>query len=358
MAAYIQLKGKQSSVAREIFNKKRSVYLEREKEWNSAVKILSWFRRLQVQNYIKHQHESALIIQRVYRGYVGRKRYRQIVKHKMQTMMAFFYDKMATKIQALWRGYYIRKYKANYYARKAYLDALVIKNETVRLELDRVKAERLAKEEIQRRDKLMRDTTLNHRKNHHLLSTKVCRGIYNSPKKSTKEIEEALKNVSPLSREERELLETNKRLRFLKTATGIPTHDLDYSTDRFQPLPPIKNNTKPQGPFRSPEDVQKQRYKELQPTLRVATDYESVDKARYCLREDEWAKRVVDQKFLPSTKNKIDYIPSLHTTTSYQSPDYGTKHFRETGNSQFVQTHSFQRVVSPIPLFDQLGKTY
>ena len=35
-----------------------------------------------------------------------------------------------------------------------------------------------------------------------------------------------------------------------------------------------------QGPFRSPLDVQKQRYKELQPTLRVATEYQAVEKAR------------------------------------------------------------------------------
>jgi len=29
--------------------------------------------------------------------------------------------------------------------------------------------------------------------------------------------------------------------------------------------------------------VTKQRYKEFKPTLRVATDYQSVEKSRYCL---------------------------------------------------------------------------
>jgi hypothetical protein len=36
-----------------------------------------------------------------------------------------------------------------------------------------------------------------------------------------------------------------------------------------------------QGPFRSPEDVQRQQLKPLEPTLRVATDFYCVEKAQY-----------------------------------------------------------------------------
>ena len=32
----------------------------------------------------------------------------------------------------MWRGYYVRRYVHNYYAQKAYLDALVTKNKMIR----------------------------------------------------------------------------------------------------------------------------------------------------------------------------------------------------------------------------------
>lgn len=59
-------------------------------------------------------------------------------------------------------------------------------------------------------------------------------------------------------------------------------------------LPPIKK--KVQGPFRSPGEVLRQRYKPLQPTLRVATAYHSVEAARHELRQEEWRGRVVEER--------------------------------------------------------------
>ena len=44
-------------------------------------------------------------------------------------------------------------------------------------------------------------------------------------------------------------------------------------------LPPLVSKGKVQGPFRRPEEVQRQRAKPLSPTLRVATSYNSVEMA-------------------------------------------------------------------------------
>lgn len=49
-----------------------------------------------------------------------------------------------------------------------------------------------------------------------------------------------------------------------------------------------------QGPFRDPSEVQKQRYKPLQPTLRVATSYTSTEEARAAMKAREWIMRVND----------------------------------------------------------------
>ena len=49
-----------------------------------------------------------------------------------------------------------------------------------------------------------------------------------------------------------------------------------------------------QGPFREPEDVQRQRYKDFQPTLRVATSFSALDDAREKMKAEEWVTRLND----------------------------------------------------------------
>jgi hypothetical protein len=84
-------------------------------------------------------------------------------------------------MQKIWRGYYTRKYIFNYYSRKRYLDGLVIKNEIVRQELQQFREEQeeieLQNKELAEHDKL----EMWAKKNHHLLSTQVLPGVYNSP---------------------------------------------------------------------------------------------------------------------------------------------------------------------------------
>ena len=49
-----------------------------------------------------------------------------------------------------------------------------------------------------------------------------------------------------------------------------------------------------QGPFRDPREVQRQRYKPWQPSLRVATAYTSVEEAREKMKQEEWVTRIND----------------------------------------------------------------
>lgn len=50
----------------------------------------------------------------------------------------------------------------------------------------------------------------------------------------------------------------------------------------------------PKGPFREPEDVQNQRYKPFQPSLRVATSFTSLEEARKEMKNEEWVTRLND----------------------------------------------------------------
>ena len=84
------------------------------------------------------------------------------------------------------------------------------------------------------------------RRDHYLLSTQVSPGVYASSKKHpNREVE--LVSVSPLSNEERELIEKTKMLKFLDTATGVPTAEQQEILFKKtpEPLPPIKGE-KPQ----------------------------------------------------------------------------------------------------------------
>ncbi|PVD26298.1 hypothetical protein C0Q70_13969 [Pomacea canaliculata] len=157
-----------------------------------------------------------------------------------------YYNLMASKIQKIWRGYYVRKYVFDFYSRRRYIEALKLKNEIIRIELQEyIEHQTILHKRIQEeRDKQMSE--YNARKNHYLVSTYVQPGIYNSP--------------------------------FLPYKSDVPKH---------LPVPPIK----PQGPFREPEEVQKQRYKPFQPSLRVATDIDSLQKAREILKAEEWVTR-------------------------------------------------------------------
>jgi hypothetical protein len=116
-----------------------------------------------------------------------------------------------------------------------------------------------------------------------------------------------------------------------------------------------------QGPFRSPEDVQRQQLKPLEPTLRVATDFYCVEKAQTALKDAEWVARVQDKEFMPFSKKEHQYEPLLHTTSKYGCIRlaYGTHHFRETQlTDDQARNPPFATVVKPIPLFDKFNKTY
>ena len=90
----------------------------------AAIRIQSWVRGNQLRKYIAFLHGSARRIQACYRGYRGRRKFQQVVNNAVNTMRDGYYTEMATKIQARWRGYYTRKYKHNFYARKNYLQVI------------------------------------------------------------------------------------------------------------------------------------------------------------------------------------------------------------------------------------------
>lgn len=362
MATFIALMELKGEVVDQLFKKKREAEYQRHREFQAALKIQCWFRGTKVRAYLRFLHYCATTIQRHFRGYKGREIYRRLVQERLSKLRIDFYNRQAMIIQKSWRGYYVRKYIYNYHSRKRYLQGLVAKNEIVRKELQefalKSQQERMLKKELE--EKLAKE--MKAKRTHYLISTHQIPGVYNSPfhlpNPSAKEIE--LRNARPLSQRSRQRLKAqlhSDAAEILNSSRNVKTLSRESKT---VPLPPIsmKTSGQVQGPFRTPDEVWQQRHKPLKPSLRVATSYVSAENARTEMKADEWVTRLIDDKFVPFTHRDRPYEPLLHTTSKYGSLPYGSKHFREEGVGKHVSPSRFQTVVSPIPVFEQFGKTY
>ena len=96
-------------------------------------------------------------------------------------MQMRYFHTVASIIQKIFRGYYVRKYKHDFYARKRYLTNVAQKNHEVRQKLDDFRKtseieEQKRKEEIARMELTKVASNV-----HHLCSTKAVPGVFNSP---------------------------------------------------------------------------------------------------------------------------------------------------------------------------------
>ncbi|XP_056424329.1 spermatogenesis-associated protein 17 isoform X2 [Hyla sarda] len=309
----------------------------RVKEYNAAVVIQSGFRGCRVRAYLRYLNRMVTTIQKYWRGYQARKHFRSKVK-----------------IQKRWRGYYVRKYVHNYYALKKYLEGVAIKNKFVRKELEeyaKMKNKEKMKKDLENEERLKEHRA---RKMHYLLSTEQVAGVFNSPyRQYPDEMEFRLRRARPLSH--REQPKKDNDVEFVDWSDC--RHP--YSFPTTQPLPPI-GKKKPQGPFRSPAEVLQQRYKPLEPTLRVGTSFSSLEEAREELKRQEWRKGFQEEGFTPfsSFHKKKPHEPLLHTSTEYKQILQSSQIFRDEDQVKWVSRKDFQTTFTPIPLFDKYGHTY
>ncbi|KAM9860565.1 spermatogenesis-associated protein 17 [Aulostomus maculatus] len=279
---------------KELYDRSSLADEKREEENQAATRIQSWFRAYKVRAYLSHLHKKAVIIQKIWRGFTARARFRQMVKAAYFIMKMNFYEEMAVRIQRRWRGFSVRKYIHNFYARKRYLERLSIKNEQVRRELGEL-------EELQRRERdcleRVKEQTAKfyqaHR-SHHLLSTKQCPGVFNSPfREAPHEMELLLRQVkyqapARLAPKDRAVLLGIPA----PTAPSFPgTLGSSWIKARTccspRPiLPPIASK-KQQGLFREPGEVWEQRLCFPELSLRLQTSYTHLEGAQNELRQHE-----------------------------------------------------------------------
>lgn len=150
-------------------------------ERHSAQKIQQVFRGQTVRSYVTAQRLAASCISRIFRGHMGRRDAAKANRGKMrkERMAVFHYH--ALLVQKYFRGFYSRRYYHDFFARKAYIQSVVVKSNALR--------EKLATQlERQRREEEDKKAAENHEEFkkvtqnlHHLVSTTATPGIYKSP---------------------------------------------------------------------------------------------------------------------------------------------------------------------------------
>ncbi|CAK8685585.1 unnamed protein product [Clavelina lepadiformis] len=346
MATFIQLvSNQQRELVETTYKMQKDAESKRKQETVAAIIIQSWYRGMRTRYYLRYLSHCACTIQRTWRGYMGRTFCRIRVKNLVMIMRNNFYNAMAVCIQKHWRGFYARKHTHNYYARKRYLEALAVKNSIVRQELEEYQNQLNMERQKRIQQKTEAKMEFEARKHHYLLSTHQKAGIYNSPfREYPHEMEFRLKVARPLSHQNKDFITENT----ISTNRAPVTEQGSI----------VKDEEQIQGPFLPQRRVHMQRLKPLNPSLRVSTNYYSLEQEREKMKGKEWTKRLHEVPFLPFSKTKEVYKPLLHTASKYGHLPYGTKYFTEENKALHIADKQMQTVVSPIPIFDKFGQTY
>ncbi|XP_041491185.1 spermatogenesis-associated protein 17 [Microtus oregoni] len=328
----------------------------RKKENDAAVTIQSWFRGCRVRAYIRHLNRLVTIMQKWWRSYLGRKRYQLIVEAAYYNMKMNLYNEMAVRIQRRWRGFRIRKYCFNYYFLKEYLRAVSETNDAIREALEEFAEMKEREERKARLEREEKQRDQQARKMHYLLSTKQVPGIYNSPfRKESDPWELRLQKAKPLMYQPATATKTRSHHSLSSWLACTSARSFPQSAS----LPPIDRKLC-QGPFRDINEVLHQRYKPLEPTLRVAEPINHLELAREALKQDEQMRNVNDKMFLPfsSFHKKEKYIPMIHSSSKYNPSSYGQKYFRSQDPKKWISGKDFQTVLPSFDLFSKYGKLY
>ncbi|XP_039553930.1 spermatogenesis-associated protein 17 [Passer montanus] len=357
MAALARLQERLTGLRDEYFLTNRAIDEDRKIQYKAAVKIQRWFRACSVRAYLRHLRKMAILIQKWWRGYLRRKYFREVVERAYFIKKQKFYNEMAVRIQKTWRGYYVRKYIHNFYALKKYLNAVSLNNKLVRHELQKYAEMKENEEKMKDLEKKEKEKKYQAQKMHYLLSTEQIPGIYNSPfRKSPDPMELLLRQSKPLTHRKQQV-----KIPLADELYGWPTCKEPPAFVTSLPLLPA-DRQKPQGPFRNPAEVLRQRYKPVEPTLRVRESmYSPPAKARESTLGKEWRNPIHDNEFLPFSsyhKNYEKYEPSLFKSGKYGQEAYGTKHFREVYPKKWIADKDFETLFSSIALFEKFGKTY
>jgi hypothetical protein len=177
MSTYFLLQGKRNHPVEAIFSATDTAEENRIAECKAATQIQAAARMHHSRTAFVHVRNSVINVQRVFRGYRGRKRYFDAAIARAISRRRAVFDHFATVIQSRFRGFYSRKWKADFIAQKRYLVQVEAQSQKVRqdaFEAREMQTVHLAATMEQERAAAFNKAAGNM---HHLLSTAARSGI-------------------------------------------------------------------------------------------------------------------------------------------------------------------------------------
>ena len=141
--SFVLLRNKVTNTIQKYFDLTKEADDNRILEKDAAIQIQKIWRGYNARNYISYLNEQAIYIQRAYRGYQGRRNFEeQLQQLQHQQKMDFYnsrgkfniysilevidsyyiYVNIAVLIQKVFRGYLSRKTRENYHKRNAWIN--------------------------------------------------------------------------------------------------------------------------------------------------------------------------------------------------------------------------------------------
>lgn len=175
------LAGEVESLEAELFARTMAAEAGRDAEVHAAVTIQAAWRGFVTRRNLAALHAAALVIQRHFRGNLGRIRFTAAWEARERARRRAAFDAAATRIQTAWRGYWSRATVHSYYAQRRYIEAVVARGEALRREAQAAYERQCDSAEIEAAEAAHARFLHSMKSMHHMLSTESRAGIYNSP---------------------------------------------------------------------------------------------------------------------------------------------------------------------------------
>lgn len=147
----------------------------------AATKIQATFHMFREGKQYRRVRRCVVTIQRVYRGYVARKRLHAEAQHAELVLQRAMYDYFATRIQACYRGFHSRRHISHYAATKRYVQEVTARSAAVCEEAEQLRIQQEAALQAEAHARDLAAYTAATENVHHLVSTAAIGGVYRRP---------------------------------------------------------------------------------------------------------------------------------------------------------------------------------
>jgi len=199
-------------------------------ESDAALRLQRTFRMHMAKRYLRFRVKATTHMQRACRGHIGRKLFRKLGDDFLASQRMEYFNVCAGKVQALYRGFRSRKYVHDFYVRKAYLQSVLSRGDELRQELEVHHEQHVLQQQMQEANEKQAAFESVVGNLHHLISTKSCPGVYNSPFNAAAQatifgvpVEEHLKSQVPKGTWTRGLSRGSRLTGTAPTTAGVPT---------------------------------------------------------------------------------------------------------------------------------------